>query len=32
MTGSLTLPYWANRGEKLQTRIDGLGAVNLVFE
>ncbi|MGQ0674629.1 MAG: 2-keto-4-pentenoate hydratase, partial [Rhodospirillales bacterium] len=24
MTGSLTLPYWANRGEKLQTRIDGL--------
>lgn len=31
MTGSLTLPYWANRGEKLQTRIDGLGAVNLVF-
>ena len=31
MTGSLTLPYWANAGEKLQTRIDGLGAVNLVF-
>jgi 2-oxo-3-hexenedioate decarboxylase/2-keto-4-pentenoate hydratase len=32
MTGSLTLPYWANRGEKLQIRIDGLGAVNAVFE
>ncbi len=32
MTGSLTLPYWANRGEKLQARIDGLGAVNAVFE
>ena len=31
MTGSLTLPYWVNAGEKLQTRIDGLGAVNLVF-
>lgn len=32
MTGSLTLPYWANRGEKLQARIDGLGAVSAVFE
>ncbi len=32
MTGSLTLPYWANRGEKLQARIDGLGAVNAVFD
>jgi len=31
MTGSLTLPYWVNRGEKIQTRIDGLGAVNAVF-
>jgi 2-oxo-3-hexenedioate decarboxylase/2-keto-4-pentenoate hydratase len=31
MTGSLTLPYWANRGEKIQARIDGLGAVNVVF-
>jgi 2-oxo-3-hexenedioate decarboxylase/2-keto-4-pentenoate hydratase len=28
MTGSITLPYWANRGETVEIRIAGLGAVS----
>lgn len=27
MTGSITLPYWANQGENVEIRIAGLGAV-----
>jgi len=28
MTGSITLPYWANQGETVEIRIAGLGAVS----
>lgn len=31
MTGSLPLPYWARAGERIQTSIDGLGAVDLTL-
>lgn len=30
MTGSLPLPYWANKGETVEIRISGLGAVTAV--
>jgi 2-keto-4-pentenoate hydratase len=31
MTGSLPLPYWAKRGDRIESEIDGLGVVTLDF-
>jgi 2-keto-4-pentenoate hydratase len=31
MTGSLPLPYWAKRGDRIAAEIEGLGAVTLGF-
>lgn len=31
MTGSLPLPYWANKGETVEVRISGLGAATAVI-